>query len=116
MLKIGDTIRSTGSGKSISWGNYIGTVINIIDDKYLIEWLDPQFCDWMSVEEIELVDNLKDITYLRFSDGIIIHTNGPFRTIELIDGWFVTGWGRLIPVESEKEATELIENLKRAPF
>jgi len=115
MLKIGDTIRSTGRGKSISWGNYIGTIVNIMDDRYLIEWLDPQFSEWMSIDEIEPLDNLKEITFLKFSNGMIIHTNGPLKTIELADGFYVAGAGRLIPVDSEKEGTDLIEKLKRDP-
>ena len=115
MLKIGDTVRSTGKGKSISWGNYIGTVVNIIDDKYLIEWVDPQFSEWMAIDEIEPIDNLKEITFLKFSDGMIIHTNGPLRIIELIDGWYVVGGGRLIPVGNEEEGLKVVENLKREP-
>jgi hypothetical protein len=93
MVKIGDTVRSTGRGKSISWGNFIGIVIKIVNEKYLVEWVDPQFCDWMSFDEIELIDNLKEKTFLKFSDGIVIHTNGPLKTIELIDGWYVAGGG-----------------------
>jgi hypothetical protein len=109
MVKIGNTVRSTGRGKSILWGNYIGTVIEIIDDKFLINWIEPQFSDWMSDEEIEQVDNLKDITYLRFSDGVIIHTNGALRKIELKDGWYVAGLGKLIPVKNEEEGEMIIQ-------
>ena len=113
MLKIGDTVRSTGKGKSISWGNYIGTVVNIIDDKYLIEWVDPQFSEWMAIDEIEPVDNLKEITFLKFSDAMIIHTNGPLKTIELADGFYVAGAGRLIAVDSEEEGIQLINNIDK---
>jgi len=40
---------------------------------------------------------------LRFSDGIEIDTSGPPRLLELHDGWYVLGEGRLIPVKDEEE-------------
>ena len=49
---------------------------------------------------------------LRFSDGVQINTNGPIRSLELHDGWYVVGNGMCIPVKDEKEANELIEKLK----
>ena len=40
---------------------------------------------------------------LKFSDGIEIDTSGELRLLELYDGWYVVGEGRLIPVKDEEE-------------
>lgn len=48
------------------------------------------------------------MSILRFSDGIEIDTSGELRTLELADGWYVTGQGLLIPVKDEEEANALI--------
>lgn len=45
---------------------------------------------------------------LHFSDGVIVNTNGPYRVIQIPDGWYVTGQGYLIPVDSDYEGWELI--------
>jgi hypothetical protein len=47
---------------------------------------------------------------LKFSDGIEIDTSGPLRLLELHDGWYVVGEGRLIRVK-DKEEGEIILNL-----
>jgi hypothetical protein len=57
----------------------------------------------MGLDELELFKNIRDVIKLKFSDGIIIHTNGPLRTIELKDGWYVVGEGKLIPISNEEE-------------
>ena len=49
---------------------------------------------------------------LKFSDGIEIDTSGDLRLLELYDGWYVLGEGRLIPVKDEGEG--LIEILKNS--
>lgn len=46
---------------------------------------------------------------LKFSDGVSIDTSGPLRVLELSDGFYVTGCGILIPVESEEKALEVIK-------
>jgi len=46
---------------------------------------------------------------LRFSDGVSIDTSGPIRMLDLEDGLYVVGGGKLIPVNSEKEANEIID-------
>jgi hypothetical protein len=46
---------------------------------------------------------------LRFSDGIEIDTSGELRLLELYDGWYVVGEGRLIPVEDEDEGVRIID-------
>jgi hypothetical protein len=40
---------------------------------------------------------------LKFSDGIEIDTSSEFRLLELYDGWYVVGEGKLIPVKNEEE-------------
>jgi len=51
--------------------------------------------------------NFKTMT-LKFSDGIQVDTSGPLRTLQLTDGWYVVGEGKLIPVKDEKESVEEI--------
>jgi hypothetical protein len=46
---------------------------------------------------------------LSFSDGIEIDTSGELRLLELYDGWYVVGEGRLIPVEDEDEGVRIID-------
>lgn len=48
---------------------------------------------------------------LKFSDGIEIDTSGELRLLELYDGWYVVGEGKLISVKDEEEG--FIEILKR---
>ena len=48
---------------------------------------------------------------LRFSDGIEIDTSGQLRLLELHDGWYVVGGGRLIPVKDEEEGKNYIEKI-----
>lgn len=43
------------------------------------------------------------MSILRFDDGIEIDTSGELRLLELYDGWYVVGEGRLIPVKDEEE-------------
>lgn len=49
---------------------------------------------------------------IRFSDGIEIDTSGPLRLMELYDGWYVVGEGRLIPVKDDVEGLSRIEEIK----
>ena len=48
---------------------------------------------------------------LKFSDGEVFDTSGPLRKEERYDGWYVIGRGLLIPVNSEKEADDIIWRL-----
>jgi hypothetical protein len=48
---------------------------------------------------------------LSFSDGIEIDTSGELRLLELYDGWYVVGEGRLIPVEDEDEGIFSLSNI-----
>lgn len=48
---------------------------------------------------------------LKFSDGEQFDTSGELRTEERHDGWYVIGKGHLIPVDSEKEGQEVIDDM-----
>ncbi len=52
------------------------------------------------------------MSILKFSDGIEIDTSGELRLLELYDGWYVVGKGRLIPVKDEEEGEQLLNKLK----
>ena len=41
---------------------------------------------------------------LNFSDDVSIDTSGPYRTLELYDGWYVVGNGTLSPCRDEAAA------------
>ena len=110
-MKRGDTVRSTGKGKSKSWGNYIGIVSRIKTDKVYVIWNNTTFEDEMKFEEVELIKNISEVVELRFSDGMIIHTHGPLRIIELSDGWYVVGEGKMISVKSEEDGKMIINQL-----
>lgn len=110
-MKKGDTVRSTGKGKSKSWGNYIGKVSRIENEKVYVIWNNTTFEDEMTLEEVELIKNIHEVVELRFSDGMIIHTHGPLRIIELSDGWYLVGEGKLIPVKNETEGNEILIRL-----
>ena len=49
---------------------------------------------------------------LKFSDGVEIETTGPYRVTTEHDGLYVVGRGICIPVKDEKEAREVIDQLK----
>lgn len=65
----------------------------------------------MTLEEVEPFKISDDVFQLKFSDGMIIHTHGPLRTVEFSDGWYVVGQGKLIPLGSEDEGINTIKNL-----
>jgi hypothetical protein len=109
-MKKGDTVRSTGKGKTRTRGNYIGKVQKRRKDKVYVIWENSTFEDEMSLDEVELLKNINDVIKLEFSDGMIIHTHGPMRVVEFSDGWYVVGDGKLIPVLTEEEGMELVEN------
>jgi hypothetical protein len=110
-MKKGDIVRSTGKGKTKSWGNYIGKVSRIDNEKVYVIWNKTSFEDEMTLEEVELIKNIQEVVELKFSDGMIIHTHGPLRIIELSDGWYLVGEGKLIPVKDETEGSEILIRL-----
>ena len=88
-MKKGDTVRSTGKGKTRTWGNYIGKVQKRRKDKAFVIWENSNFEDEMSLDEVELLKNIKEVTKLEFSDGMIIHTHGSMKVIEFSDSFIV---------------------------
>ena len=46
---------------------------------------------------------------LNFNDGVSIDTSGPLRIHREFDGLYVVGEGKLIPVNSQKEAEKIIK-------
>ena len=49
---------------------------------------------------------------MKFTDGMMINTDGPYRVIRQSDGFYVTGHGFLCPVDSQEEGDKLIADLK----
>jgi len=49
---------------------------------------------------------------LEFTDGVSFDTSGEYRIETRADGQYVVGRGLLIPVVSDREATELLAGLK----
>jgi hypothetical protein len=110
-MRKGDMVRSTGKGKTKSWGNYIGKVVRKRKDKVFVIWENSTFEDEMNLDEVELLQNIQEVIKLEFSDGMIIHTHGPMRVVEFSDGWYVVGEGKMIPVKSEDEGLKLLRFL-----
>lgn len=50
------------------------------------------------------------MTTLKFSDGEEFDLSGSLRKEHRIDGWYVLGKNRLIPVKAKQEADEYISN------
>jgi hypothetical protein len=115
-MKKGDIVRSTGKGKTKSWGNYIGKVVRKRKDKIYVLWENTTLEDEMNMDEVELIKNPQEVTQLKFSDGMVIHTHGPLRTVEFSDGWYVVGEGKLIPVQSEVEGFQIIKKSQLHEF
>jgi hypothetical protein len=111
-MKKGDIVRSTGKGKTKSWGHYIGIITKVNKDNIFVIWDGTTFEDQMNIEEVELLGKLRKVLKLEFTDGMIIHTDGELRTLELSDGWYVIGEGKLIPIKSEEEGNKIISQLK----
>jgi type IV secretory pathway VirB10-like protein len=51
---------------------------------------------------------------LRFSDGITVSTDGPYRRLRLPDGLYVVGRGTLVPCADEAEVESTLAELERA--
>ena len=114
-MKKGDLVRSTGNGKTKSWGNIIGIVVQVKKERIYVIWSNTYFEDEMTLEEVEPFMISEEVSQLKFSDGMIIHTHGQLRTVEFSDGWYVVGEGKLIPVGSEIEGIELLTRLSSSP-
>ena len=50
---------------------------------------------------------------LKFNDEYNIDVSGELRPLKLSDGWYVVGLEMIIPVENQREAIQMIENIKQ---
>ncbi len=50
---------------------------------------------------------------IKFSDGVTIATDGPYRPVLKADGWYVIGKGMCCPVDSLEEALDMIRELTK---
>jgi len=113
-FKVGQIVRSTGFGISISWGNYIGEIKKINYETILVFWNELGKVVEMLPEEIELLSDCLEVKKLSFTDGMVIHVEGEYRLVKF-DGHYVVGHGNLFPVDSAEEGKRLVKNLKRDP-
>jgi len=56
--------------------------------------------------------NTRQGSVLNFSDGISINTDGPYRVIKKIDGYYVVGHGMLFAVDTYEEGLAEVKELK----
>jgi hypothetical protein len=68
-MKKGDIVRSTGKGKTKSWGNIIGLVVQVEKDRIYVIWNNTYFEDEMTLEEVEPFKISEEVSQLEFSDG-----------------------------------------------
>ena len=59
----------------------------------------------------EYTQNQTNEGTLKFTDGEEFDTSGDLRTEKRHDGWYVIGKGHLIPVDSEEEGKEVIDDM-----
>ena len=108
-MKAGDQVIPSGQDKTKNWRILTGIITKITKTKVYVKWDGTSFEDELEKHEVELFNsNL----VLRFTDGVQIYTGGELRIIEEIDGFYVTGIGRLIPVRSRQEGIEIISQIK----
>ena len=108
-MKAGDQVIPSGQDKTKNWRILTGIITKITKTKVYVKWDGTSFEDELEKHEVELFNsNL----VLRFTDGVQIYTGGELRLIDEIDGFYVTGRGRLIPVRSRQEGIEIISHIK----
>jgi hypothetical protein len=108
-MKAGDQVIPSGQGQTKNWRILTGIITKITKTKVYVKWDGTSFEDELEKHEVELFNsNL----VLRFTDGVQIYTGGELRLIDEIDGFYVTGRGRLIPVRSRQEGIEIISQIK----
>ena len=108
-MKKGDVVYSSGQGKTEKWNQVKGIITKVEKDKIYVKWDNTSFEDEMEYHEVLELDPNQ---LLRFSDGVDIFTGGEYRIIKEIDGYYVTGGGRLIPVKSRQEGEKIIHQMK----
>ena len=50
---------------------------------------------------------------LKYTDGIEIDTDGPFRILNLKDGWYLAGEGLLVPLKDEQEGLDYLAEIRK---
>jgi len=108
-MKKGDIVYSSGLGKTKNWNQVKGIITKVEKDKIFVKWDNTSFDDEMKYHEILKFDPNQ---LLRFNDGVEIFTGGQYRIIEEIDGEYIVGKGRLIPINSKEEGEEIINQIK----
>lgn len=108
-MKKGDVVYSSGLGKTKEWNQVKGIITKVEKDKIYVKWDNTSFDDEMKYHEILKFDPSQ---LLRFNDGVEIFTGGQYRIIEEIDGEYIVGKGRLIPINSKEEGEEIINQIK----
>ena len=108
-MKKGDIVYSSGLGKTKEWNQVKGIITKVSRDKIYVTWDNTSFEDEMEYHEVLKFDANQ---LLRFTDGVEIFTGGQYRIIEEIDGDFIVGKGRLIPINSKEEGEEIIRQIQ----
>ncbi len=108
-MKKGDIVISSGLGKTKNWNQTKGIITKLSKDKIYVKWDNTSFEDEMEHNEVL---KLNPNQLLRFNDGVEIFTGGDYRIIKEIDGYYVTGGGQLIPVESRQDGEKIIHQIK----
>lgn len=109
-MNIGDQVTTSGMGRTSKWKFQLGTITKISGKKVYVQWEESIVEDEMKSYEVQLFNPNQ---LLEFSDGVKIYTGGAYRVIEEIDGKYVVGRGRLIPLGSRKEGVQIISDLKQ---
>jgi hypothetical protein len=109
IMKKGDVVYSSGLGKTNTWNQTRGIISKVSHGKIYVKWDNTSFEDEMEYHEVLKFDPNQ---LLRFSDGVEIFTGGPYRIIQEIDGFYVTGRGKLIPVKNRDKGEKIIDQIK----
>lgn len=108
-MKKGDIVYSSGLGKTSTWNQIRGIITKVSEDKIFVEWDNTSFEDEMEYDEVLKFDPNQ---LLKFSDGVEMFTGGHYRIIEEVDGLYVTGGGKLVPVKSSQEGEKIIRQIQ----
>lgn len=108
-MKKGYVVYSSGLGKTKNWNQVKGIITKVSRHKIYVTWDNTSFEDEMEYHEVLIFDPNQ---LLRFSDGVEIFTGGQYRIIEEIDGDYIVGKGRLIPINSKEEGEKIIRQIQ----
>jgi hypothetical protein len=108
-MKKGDRVYSSGLGKTSTWNQTRGIITKVEKNKIFVIWNNNSFEDEMEYQEVLKFDPNQ---LLKFSDGVEIFTGGHYRIIEEVDGAYIVGKGRLIPIKSKEVGEEIICQIK----